>query len=476
MIGGLAALVATAILVPAASAQAAAPARHRMSVNPIVQSAGTFDPSYGLFTCQLGLSVGQCYDPYQMRTAYGVDSLIGGGNDGSGKTIVIVDAFQNPNIVDQLSTYDAFYGLPAPNFTQVAPDGLTPFIPGNANMTGWAEEISLDVEWAHAIAPGANIVLDLATDNSDEALLSALNYAIDNNLGDVVSMSFGESDTCYGPALTAGWHQAFVNATRKGITLFASSGDEGAAQPSCDENSWIKSTSAPASDPLVTGVGGTELHAADYCLTQLGCDPGSNPAFGTYLGEIVWNEGPPFGDFQAYFGSTIASGGGFSTVWREPAYQQGTIHGGKQRGVPDVSYNGAVLHGVLTYLEIPGLSAGYYRFGGTSAGAPQWAALTAIADQAAGHDYGFINAALYKIGQNGGDYASAFNDVTSGTNSAVEFDASKNPVTVSGYEAGTGWDAVTGLGSPKAAGLVSELPLFWSAGQGTAAINDSKHG
>jgi subtilase family serine protease len=119
-------------------------------------------PQYGLFTCQVGRSSipgRQCYDPYQMRHAYQVDSLISAGFDGSGHTIVIVDAFQNPNLVSQVATYDAFYGLPAINLTQIAPDGLTPFVPGDPNMTGWAEEISLDVEWAHAIAPGANIVL-----------------------------------------------------------------------------------------------------------------------------------------------------------------------------------------------------------------------------------------------------------------------------------------------------------------------------
>src|SRR5205814_6455468 len=134
------------------------------------------------------------------------------------------------------------------------------------------------------------------------------NYAVDNNLGDVISMSFGESDQCLGTSLTSAWHQAFVNATKKGITLFASSGDQGASQPSCDGNSWIKSSSAPASDPLVTGVGGTELNAADFsCLRTGTCS--TAPAPGTWLSEIGWNEGPT-GDFSDFFGATEASGGG----------------------------------------------------------------------------------------------------------------------------------------------------------------------
>jgi len=472
------------------NAAAATPNVHRMYVNPVISSAGnptgSANSNYGLFSCQVGAPLAnppgsQCFDPYQMRNAYGVDSLIAGGNDGTGKTIVIVDAFQNPNLVSQWATYNAFYGLPqmnapgSPTFTQIAPDGLTPFVVGDANMTGWAEEISLDVEWAHAIAPGANIVLESAKDNNDQSLINTVNDAIDHNRGDVISMSFGEADQCVGSDLTKEWHQAFVNATRKGITLFASSGDQGAAQPSCNGESWIQSSSSPASDPLVTGVGGTELHAADYCLVSLGCNPATNPAFGTYLSEIGWNEGPT-GDFESFFPATEASGGGYSTVWKEPAYQQGTLHGGRQRAVPDVAYNGAILHGVLTYLDIPGVTPGFYRFGGTSCGAPQWSAITAIADQAAGHDYGFINAALYKIGQNNGPYGSAFHDVTSGNNNSVEFDNTNTEVDIAGFNAGTGWDAVTGLGSPKVGGLLGQLPAFWSAGQGSAAINGSASG
>jgi len=453
---------------------------------PAAIPANVAGPNYGLFGCQVGLSTGACYDPYQMRHAYNIDTLINAGFDGKGKTIVIVDAFQSPNIVQQLNFYNSFYGLPSLNglggppdpslgtFTQIAPDGLTPFVTGDGNMTGWAEEISLDVLWAHAIAPGANIVLVLAKSNNDADILSVTKYAVDNNLGDVISQSFGESESCVDPNLLTQEHQVFAEATMKYITLFASSGDEGAALPTCDGTSWAKAASSPATDPLVTAVGGTELHAADYCLTALGCDPTTHPAPGTYQSEIAWNEGPPFGDFQPFFGSTLATGGGFSVLYDEPSYQQGTIHGGKQRGEPDVSYNAAVLHGVLTYLNIPGITPGFYRFGGTSAGSPQWAAILAIADEQAGNNLGFINKALYHIGQAKKHYSDSFHDVTSGTNSAVEFDINNNPVTVLGFNAGPGWDATTGLGSPTTDQLVSYLIQFVSPGDGTAAIAGSK--
>jgi subtilase family serine protease len=251
-----------------------------LQVGPQAIPTSAVGTNYGLFTCQIvGLSPSAtCYDPYQMRHAYGIDKLIQAGFDGRGKTIVIVDAFQSPRIVQQLNTWNTFYGLPSLNglggppnatlgtFTQIAPDGLTPFNPSNNNMAGWAEEISLDVLWAHAIAPGANIVLVLAKTNEDADILSATRYAVDHNLGDVVSQSFGENESCVDPNLLAQQHQIFTDATVKNITLFASSGDFGSGEPTCDGFALVQAVSSPATDPLVTSVGGTELHAARYCL------------------------------------------------------------------------------------------------------------------------------------------------------------------------------------------------------------------
>lgn len=430
-----------------------------VKVGPQAIPAATAGPNYGLFTCQVvNLNpAATCYDPYQMRHAYNIDTLIADGFDGGGRTIVIVDAFSDPYLVGDLNLFNSFYGLPSLNglggpsdpnlgtFTQVAPDGLGPF------DIGWAEEITLDVEWAHAIAPGANIVLVLAKSNSDADILSATKYAVDNDLGDVISQSFGENESCMDPALVAQQHQVFADATMKGITIFASSGDNGAAQSNCDGTAAVQAVSSPASDPLVTAVGGTELHAARYCLASHGCDPATNPSPGTYQGEIAWNE------FALGIGAT---GGGFSVVYDEPSFQQGTIHGGKQRGVPDVSYNAAVEHGVLVQLF-----GGWYLFGGTSAGTPQWAAIAAIADQKAGYALGFINRALYHIGQAKSHYSASFFDVTSGNNSAPG---------VQGFNAGPGWDPTTGLGSPSTDQLVDYLIRFTSAGDGVAAIAGSK--
>jgi subtilase family serine protease len=448
----------------------------------LTNTTANANPNYNLYSCQVGLWPGViCYDPYQMRHAYNIDNLIKAGFTGKGKTIIIVDAFQSPNIVDQLNYYDTFYGLPSLNglggapdpklgaFTQVAPDGLTAFDPSDADMIGWAEEISLDVEWAHAIAPGANIVLDLAKSDQDPDILSATKYAVDHNLGDVISQSFGENESCVDSKILKAEHALFEKATTKHITLLASSGDDGAAQLTCDGASYVKAASSPASDPLVTGVGGTELHAAPYCLTALGCDPTANPAPGTYQGEIAWNE-PDYG----------STGGGFSVLYKAPFFQNLLARGGKQRGVPDVAYSAAVLHGALTYLDIPGPAldgskdlTGMYLFGGTSAGSPQWAAIMAIADQKAGKRLGFINAALYLYTALLPKYVTLFHDITSGNNSVVEVDSDNNPVAIQGFNAGKGWDATTGLGSPKADQLVNFLIKFTSDNDGALAVQNS---
>jgi subtilase family serine protease len=452
-------LTGTLAVFPARSHTLASPMVEKGPKAVLSNAIASTTPSYPIFTCQDGEDSYVCYDPYQIRHAYRIDNLLKAGFDGKGKTIVIIDAFQSPNMVEELNTFDSFYGLPGLNglgnkknsklgtFTQVAPDGLTPYDESDDDMAGWAEEISLDVQWAHAIAPAANITLVLGKSDADADLLSATQYAVNHNLGDVISQSFGENESCVDTYILKAEHALFAKATLKGITILAASGDEGAAQLTCDGSSYVQAASSPASDPLVIGVGGTELHAAGYCITSLGCDPKKNPAPGTYQGEIAWNE-PDYG---------AATGGGFSVLYNQPFYQLLAFHTSKQRGVPDVSYGAAINYGVLTYLDIPGYEPGYYSFGGTSVGTPQWGAIMAIADQKAGHDLGFINLALYLIAADKRAYAADFFDITSGNNSVVE------DVPVTGYNAGPGWDATTGLGSPVADLLVNALTKLVSA-------------
>jgi subtilase family serine protease len=473
----LSVLFAALVLVATASF-AASSKKPMLSMGPQADATGQVGTSVTgaaipIFSCQVGLSAATCYDPYQMRTAYGVDKLIAQGFDGRGKTIVIIDAFQAPNIVQNLNFFNTTYqlanmnmpgGTADPNlgtFSIVGPDGITAFDATSSNQQGWAEEITLDVLWAHAIAPGANIKLVLSKTNSDVDILSATKFAVDNRLGDVISQSFGGNESCIDQPTLDLQHQIFADATRKNITLFASAGDFGSAQVSCDGTQFVQAVSSPASDQLVTSVGGTELHAAGYCLTQLGCNPSTAPAPGTYTGEVVWNE-------STLFAGGEATGGGISVVFDEPSYQKSTVPG-KLRGVADVSYNAAVFHGVLTPIIVPGVSnGGFFLFGGTSAGSPQWAALTAIADQVAGRSLGYLNTAVYHIGHAGPHAAAAFHDVVTGNNSFAG---------VPGFSATAGWDPSTGFGSPQSQSVVSLLNQFVSAGDGTAAIAGSKpHG
>ena len=468
---GLVSLVAAALGLcgPATAAASHHAVKPQIAIGPQARIATASTPALTLFTCQVVNATPEdftCYDPFQIRKAYGVDALVKGGYDGTGRTIVIVDAFQSPTLKDDVDTFASLYGLPGyDSFVKVvAPDGMVAFDPNDPNMAGWSGEITLDVEWAHAIAPGAKVVLVLAKTNEDADILNALRYAVDHDLGDVISMSFGENESRVDPAGVAAYHDVFASATRKGITLFASSGDQGAAQGTCDGRSWVKAVSHPASDPLVSGVGGTELHAARYCLNAAeGCDPAHAPAAGTYSGEIAWNELLDTG--------TEATGGGYSVLFDAPPYQKSAVKSAG-RAVPDVAYNAAIFHGVLTVWQ-----GGVYLFGGTSAGSPQWAGITAIANQLAGKRLGYLNAAFYHIRQTPPNYGPSFHDVTIGDNSALELDADGKVVQVKGFGASSAWDATTGIGSPKANDLVYRMIQSVSPGDAMAAIATSKpHG
>jgi subtilase family serine protease len=436
---------------------------HAITVNPQYKLAqSTNDGDAVVFGCQSATAAPRCFQPAQIRAAYDIQSLIDGGVTGKGRTIAIIDAFQNPSMAIDLSLFDSTFGLPDPVFQQIAPFGLTPFDINDDNMVGWSGEIALDVEWSHAVAPDAKILLVLAKTNDDRDIYNATKYVIDHNLADVISQSFGEGESCVDPKLERAQHDLFVKATQKNITLFASSGDDGAAQPTCDGNSYFKSASSPASDPLVTAVGGTNLFA--------------DPLIGTYQSENAWNDARLGSDPNEGF-----SGGGFSNIYKRPSYQNGVSGTQKgHRGVPDVSYNAGVDGGVLTHwgtgltalAGLPPDDPHFFIFGGTSAGSPQWAGLTALADQLAGKRLGFLNSALYRLGQSSTLYPLTFHDITTGSNSITEFDVNDAAVFIQGFSATKKWDPVTGWGSPKAQALVIALAFNIRADDGRNACND----
>ena len=325
------------------------------------------------------------YTPAQIRHAYGWDQT---SATGAGQTIAIVDAYNDPHIATDLSTFDTQWGLPAASLGVVSMNSSAP------TDAGWGMETALDVEWAHAMAPGARILLVEAASSNTSDLLSAVNYA-DHQMGvSVVSMSWGGSEFS-----SETYYDSYFN--KAGVTFVASAGDTGAARE------W------PSESPNVVSVGGTNIPL---------------DASGNRTGpETAWTSG----------------GGGYSAYERKPNYQA-SVQSSGVRTAPDVSYDADPNTGFYVYNSNYNGSAGWYDVGGTSAGAPQWAALVAAADQvraangkaALGGIQQTLPALYAKVP------ASHFNDVTSGSN---------------GYSATAGYDLATGRGTPFSNQVINDL-------------------
>jgi len=273
-----------------------------------------------------------CYSPGFIRQAYNFPTDL----DGSGQTILIVDAFGSPTIQNDLAVFDATFGIPAPpSFTVYCPDGCPSFNPNNKSHgeVSWSIETSLDVEYAHAMAPKANIVLVVASTSSGNSINTAERKAIAKYPGSVLTQSFGIPEFFIHSNNTQilQMHQNFIAATRERITLLASAGDFGGSNGASFTNAQY-----PASDPLVTGVGGTE--GLPY--------PTGLSVGGAYGAEQVWNENDPADSLVA------ATGGAPSFIFPVPAFQAGL--GLRSRTVPDISYNAAGSGGVLVFCSAPG--------------------------------------------------------------------------------------------------------------------------
>jgi subtilase family serine protease len=366
------------------------------------------------------------YTPSQMRTAYGISSISG---QGQGMTIAIVDAYSQPDIRSDLATFSADYGLPQMDGVGSDPKLSILVPPGQSTPSynsGWGMEISLDVEWAHAIAPHANIDLVTCQDDSADSLYAAEVDGAPYKSGDgyaktlpgvvVVSNSYGfnefAGETEYDSVFTTpGNNVAFTFST----------GDYGAPPQ------------YPASSPNVVAVGGSSL----YTLTLKGA----------YGSEIGWT----LGSDTSIGYPTAASSGGPSLYESTPAYQSSNGVNFGSRATPDVSMDADPNTGV-PILDTP--LGGWFPAGGTSLSAPMWAGLIALGDQARGSagalsSTGVLNAVYGAY--NSSAYTTDFHDITVGYN---------------GYSAGPGYDLVTGIGTPKGPAIVNLL-----AGASPAGIN-----
>lgn len=391
------------------------------------------------------------FTPPGIQASYHLPALYDEGLTGAGKTIAIVDSFGYDQAATDLKTFSQDYGLPLmcgmpevacqagmPKFStlqvgnhqvKAPPSGSQS--PQQEASNAWSLEVALDIEYAHTIAPGANILL-VSTPTAETLgvqglpqMMDAEQQVVDQHLADVVTQSFGTAEGAFGSvASLQNLRHAFESGTAAGITFLASSGDDGstgsAKTPVGKGGSLLPDPEVgwPASDPLVTAVGGTNL-----------C---TDPATGT---TVDTTDGPAecqSGDRETAWNG---SGGGFSKDFARPAYQAGVAGiPSTSRGVPDISMNASCTTLVVVLDTAPGFG-GYYGVCGTSEASPMFAGVVAIADQAAGHDLGNINPALYGS-RLAGEY-----DVTKGDNVQAG-------TGIAGYSAGSGWDAVTGWGTP----------------------------
>jgi subtilase family serine protease len=383
-------------------------------------------------TCDAG-GPEPCYTPQEYQIAYGVAPLLRRGIDGRGQTVALLELATSPNagasdIRKDLAAFDKRFGLPQATLHVVntIAKSATPYLAG--------EEEFGDAEVVHAFAPGATIDILLVP---ADATSSAANFADAIAKGiregtalhaSVLSISGSGGEHFFTRAEVAEMHAALEQARDQHLTVAGSSGDSGAISSNGGPPVQVN---LPASDPLALGVGGTILDVT--------------PA-GRYLGEMAWND------------NTEASGGGYSTLFTRPSYQDGLPSARATRGVPDVSANADPSTAMALAFVAHG-QVGLLTASGTSSSTPLWAGVIALADQLAGRHLGFVNPALYAIAR-GPAYHRAFHDVVTGDNSILW------PTGVyTGYTAGPGWDPVTGLGSPDAQYLVPLLARTGKAEQ-----------
>jgi subtilase family serine protease len=437
-----AALTAAPAAGSAAGSATAAPARTAPVVRAVPAVAGHrlvsgVGSPLSSAQCQAKWGI-NCYTPRQYRRAYDLDPLYRAGITGRGRTIVIVDSFGSPTIQHDLDVYSKQFGIRSSHVQVVKWGHVPPFDPKNPDHTGWAGESTLDVEMAHAVAPDAHIVLVETGVAETEGvtglpeMMDAEKSLIDRGIGDVITQSFGATENTF-PGFGRGdfssirkLRYAFEAAAAHGVTVLASSGDGGATDAMADGrtdypypvNSW------PSADPLVTSIGGTQLHLDDA---------GDRTA-----PDSVYND----------YG---ASGGGRSHVFARPAYQNAVRNVvGSRRGTPDISMTAAVDGGAWVYSSYDPTAAGWDVYGGTSESSPLFSGIVALADQFAGHRVGDIHRALYAL-YHGDSRLTGIVDVEDGTDNSYDG--------VTGYTAVKGYDMATGVGTLDAARFVPALAV-----------------
>ena len=310
------------------------------------------------------------YTPAEIASHYGLDAVYGAGYKGDGQTIVLIDAYGSPTIESDANIFSQKMGLPPlndANFSVVFPDGPAT---QNPYPTGWPTEISLDVEWAHAIAPNAKIVLVVEPTDDEAALTYALHYAVSHQLGEVISNSYGYPEAEYGPAGARAFNTVIRQAAAQGIAVNVATGDSG----DLGLGTPVGAASIPADSAYATAVGGTSLN--------LPSDNGPvEAAWGitaTFLANLDGVADPP-----GFLGFSQGTGGGESVYIPKPRYQKALVGAG--RLLPDVSAVADPQTGaIIVAPNIDGTETVIGVIGGTSLASPVFSGIWALADQAAG--------------------------------------------------------------------------------------------
>jgi subtilase family serine protease len=425
------------------------------------------------------------FQPAELQTAYSFTSLFSKGLDGTGQTIVIVDAFGSPTLAQDVALFDRIFGLPAAQITtfNVNVTGAKP-----RQNAGFATETTLDVEWAHVVAPGAKIALVLAADNSFTNLNAAVQFAIENNLGPAISNSYGAEENLIDAGTIAATEAVLAEGAAAGVSVNYSSGDDG--DFSIAEGPGNTTVSYPSGSPFATSVGGTSLFV----------NPDNTLNFQTGWGNNLQELDPssstfPFPDANPVegLGFIFGAGGGASGIFPKPHFQRGQP-GGDFRQQPDISYLADPQTGVEIVQTInvgkPTQRTVGEIIGGTSLACPLFSALWTIGAQAVGgHNIGQAAQTLYDLKGGAIDdirQISSPNNVTgvlttpNGTINLTASDISQ-PLfdtrrfisslasgggtivfnltfgTDSSLTVDNGWDNVTGLGTPNAPVFIDRL-------------------
>jgi len=425
------------------------------------------------------------YEPLTLEAAYGLKPVYAGGLDGTGQTVVIVDAFGSPTAAADIAQFSSTFSLPAANFAVFDPQGPPPF------NSGWAGETTLDIEWSHAMAPGAKVVLIETIDNFDNNLMGGIQYALDNSLGNVISNSYGSDEYDDDPQDMQAWDDLNAEAAMLGVSVNFSTGDDGDFY----RDVGAYTVSVPSNSPHATAVGGVSVFLnADYSIAfQTG--------WGTTITRIAEPGGTNTPDIPPVCAATLqpgqcfyfGAGGGESQFFAKPAYQSGLPGTGRQQ--PDVSLTADPYTGVTIIYSYS--SPGNYSvsvIGGTSASCPMFSGVWAIVNQKStqknGHSAGLAAPYMYSLPQGavldivqpsphtptnlagnifaGGPplyespvaivgpdvpqiFTSAFYQGTSTRWYGLGFGLDSTLVT------GPGWDNVTGVGTPNGANFINAI-------------------